>query len=357
MRRPSEPRLLALRSIASLLGADRQLANDVTVAWRDPLACFESKRKDLSLEEPVSDLAWLVLLRGLQARDLLWIVDWREFPGEAARILARLWRAHGGQPRAAWAWVTPEMDNGKTKLAAFLDRAAREMKPHGVVLAWLDAGSDDDFALVILAEDAVREATDLARAAGYSIGTTFSKRPRAKRLFRPIAVPVPNATPLLAPSPLWRTIRTGLLPLDRLSEADRSSLTGNTLYGKGERPVAHAEVLGWDRNENPRSLATPSTFDHVVLTNRRIVFARLGLALNAGEPTVHLDHVEKKQVAFFPTGERRGMGVLRVADWTGTRTRGTWKLTTGFRWLVCDDAFAGAFTETVRQTPRARLPR
>lgn len=299
----------------------------------------------------------MVLLRGLQERDRLWTVDWREFPGEVARILARLWRAHGGQPSAAWEWVTPEMDGGKTKLAVFLERAAREMKPYGVVLAWLDAGSDDDFALVILAEDAVREARDLARAAGYAIGTSFSKRPRAKRLFQPIAVPVPKATPLLAPSSLWRTIRAGLLPLDRLSEADRSRLTGNTLYGKGERPVAHAEVLGWDRNENPRSLATPSTFDHVVLTNRRIVFARLGLPLNADEPTVQLDHVEKKEVAFFPAGERPGLGVLKLADWTGTRTRGTWKLTTGIRWLVCDNDFAGVLTKTVSATPRARLPR
>ena len=357
MRRTSEPRLVAIRSLAKLLGADRQLVDDVSLAGQDPLACFESKRKVLSLEEPVSDLAWLVLLRGLEARRLLWTVDWREFPGEAARILARLWRARGGQPRSAWAWVTPEMDNGKTKIAAFLERAAREMKPHGVVLAWLDAGSDDDYALAILAEDAVREATDLAHAAGYAIGTSFSKRPRAKRLFQPIAVPVPKATPLLASSPLWRTVRVGLLPLDRLPEVERSRLTGNTLYGKGERPVAHAEVLGWDRNENPRSLATPSTFDRVVLTNRRIVFAKLGVPLNAGEPTVHLDHVEKKEVGFFPADERPGLGVLKLADWTGTRTRGGWKVTTGFRWLVCDDDFATVLTNAVRQTPRARVPR
>lgn len=355
-RRP-EGQLRALLAFANLLGADRKLLSNIELASHEPRVCFERHRKRLSLDEPVTDLAWLLLLRGLESRRLLWTVDWREFPGEAAQILAQLWRAHGGQPRGAWAWVTPEMDDGKMKLAVFLERAAREMRPHGVVLAYLEAGSDDDFALVILEKDTVSKAVRLAHAAGYFVGTTFSKRPRARRLFRPIALSVPKATPLLAPSPRWRMIQVDLLPLDRLTAADRSHLTGDTVYGRRERPLAHAKVVGWDRNANPPSLATPATFDHVVLTNKRVIFAKLGVPLDWGDPTVHLKYIEKKDVAFFPSADKKGVGVLKIADWTGTRIRGTWKLTTGWRWLVCHEKFAAIFMKIVKQTPRARLTR
>jgi hypothetical protein len=358
-RQNADARAVALDALASLLGADRKLREDIALALRDPHASFGKYRKLLEIDEPVTDLAWMILLRGLRARSLLNIIDWREFPGEAAAMLERQWRTRGRQPKRAWAWVTPEMDNGKTKLADFLERSAREMNGHGVAPAWLDAGSDDDFAIVILPKQALgkAKATRLASDAGYAMGITFAKRPRPKRLFRPIGLPQPKTTPLLGPSPLWKKVRVGVLPAEQLPDPERALVTGNTLYGKGERFVTHARVLGWSRNENPRSLATPPSFNHLVLTDRRVVFATYETKMQSiSENTVPLDHVEKKELSYFSSEHRKGIGVLKIADWTGTRVRGKWKITIGWRWLICDDALAETFQAIVRQTPRARLP-
>ena len=254
----------ALLKLTELLGGDARLCRAVEAAVDDPTAYFERAATALAhrVAEPVTDLGWLVLIDGLERTGRIAELDWKEDPEDIAVAL------RGMVPRRAWKAIA---GLGGATCPEYLARATRALHGHRLALVWLDANSDSYPIAVVETGDLAR-VVRLANRAGYRIHSAARTRVgRGRRLFR--ALPVRKARAATGTAAAWEGLatRVAMMPLAELP----SLMSIGSLDLPGEVNDAWARVVAW-KNGVPRSIASHTAIDHVVLTSRRLRFVSFG---------------------------------------------------------------------------------
>jgi hypothetical protein len=141
---------------------------------RDYVQRYAERLSNRGIDKPMAALPWIALADGLQARDRLREVDWKDNAEEVAWNLDQLSALK--PPRAErWTWLeAPPWDKAIPEQS--LPAIGKRLRQEGLALVTLDIDSDS-YLLMVLAPERVDEARRLAAAAGYGKIATWGAEP------------------------------------------------------------------------------------------------------------------------------------------------------------------------------------
>jgi len=157
-----------LIALCTLFTNDTTLQQEVKLAYEQPqqyIQQFKHQLEERGIEDPIESLAWIALVDGLQRRDLLQELDWKDDPEDAIEVIENLTQEYSNQQ---------EIHNTLSNLEALLNDDIEEFLPtvnlaiakHNLQLVWLDIDSDSyPFSLVKLQD--LKEAKILADKVGF----------------------------------------------------------------------------------------------------------------------------------------------------------------------------------------------
>jgi hypothetical protein len=163
---------------AHLLPEDASLVAEVRQAATDAegyLRRFADQLEGRGVDEPIPELPWLALVDGLSARGRLEEIDWKE---DADSIMEAI---DGLLGKAAPRWEAFEEDAENVPTYEFLQRAGDLLLRSGTALAFLDIASDC-YPLIVLPDDRLEAARQLAQEAGYGEVVPLRSTPRVDTL-------------------------------------------------------------------------------------------------------------------------------------------------------------------------------
>jgi hypothetical protein len=158
-----------------LLAADPSLAEEVRLALVSPdeyVRRFQQQLSRRGIENPRSDLPWIALVNGLEARGRLHELDWKEAPEDVAWKIDQLLPDRPVQPDR-WAWLAEWEDKLPHEL---LPAIAARLAEEGLAVLTIDIDSDS-YPLLVLPVGQVEECQRLAQVAGYGTITDWLTPP------------------------------------------------------------------------------------------------------------------------------------------------------------------------------------
>jgi len=159
-----------LLDLCELFTNDATLQQEVRLAYEQPqqyLQQFKNKLEERGIEEPIETLAWIALVDGLQRRDLLQELDWKDDPEDAIAVVEDLTQEHQNQQK---------IHNTLSKLEPLLNDDIEEflptinfvLKQYDIKLVWLDIDSDS-YPLTLLPFKELANAKELANKVGFGM--------------------------------------------------------------------------------------------------------------------------------------------------------------------------------------------
>jgi hypothetical protein len=163
-----------------LMADDPSLAEEVRLAVASPAAYldrFKDRLSDRGITKTVPDLPWIALVNGLEDRDRLHELDWKEAPEDVTWKIDKLLpeQLHASD---RWAWTeTPEWEE---KLPHdLLPAIAARFAEQGLTVVTIDIDSDS-YPMTLLPVGQVAECQRLAELAGYGTISDWRSPPSAE---------------------------------------------------------------------------------------------------------------------------------------------------------------------------------
>ena len=154
--------------LCTLFTNDSELQQEVKLALEQPqqyLQRFKNELEERGIEEPRRTLAWIALVNGLQRRNLLQELDWKEDPEELIALVGEFTETHSNQKEvhATLSNLEPMLNDD---IEEFLPTINRAIEKHNIQLVWLDINSDS-YPLTLLKLQDLKKARILADKIGF----------------------------------------------------------------------------------------------------------------------------------------------------------------------------------------------
>ncbi len=158
-------KLNALIELTKFFSSDESLLKEIQLAFNQPLNYlnqFKEEIEERGIDSNTTNLPWFALIHGLERRELLQELDWKEDPEEIIYLCKQL-TENNIKLHNTLDSLEPLLNDDIEEFLPILNNA---IKQHNIQLIWLDSNSDS-YPLTILYHDQLIKAKELALKAGY----------------------------------------------------------------------------------------------------------------------------------------------------------------------------------------------
>jgi len=163
-------KLNALLELAALFTREEFLQKELQLAYNQPLNYanqFTQELLERGIDHHTPNLPWFALINGLERKQLLQELDWKDEAEELIGLVIEFTKGHTKQEQIKFSLDSTE-PLLNDDIEEFLPSLNTNLRQYNIQLVWLDIDSDS-YPLTILALEDIEKAKELASKTGYGV--------------------------------------------------------------------------------------------------------------------------------------------------------------------------------------------